>query len=509
MKKKLILSVLSGALCVFAFAPYSQGYIAWFGFVPLFFALESSTIRNGFIIGWAFGSAFFLGTVYWVVHSMYFYGGMSFAVAALAMLLLVFFLAIFTGLFSILFIVTGSHRGVARLFCIPFIWVSFEYLRGVLFTGFPWVLLGYSQTRYLLPIQMADILGVWGVSFWVMGLNSAVYLFIRGVTERRFKEVFSVAVVTVLAAFVILGYGFLKIRATDGETKGWAPLKVLLVQGNIEQGMKWDDKSAAKTVRIYRDLTMEASGFGEELIVFPETAMPFYLLYDKTLGPFAMGIAKKNRAYLLTGAPHYVPDFTAKTYNLYNSAFLIGPEGGVIGRYDKVHLVPFGEYVPLKKFLFFVHKLTYGIGDFVPGPGPFPLRFGNTGLGILICYEAIFPELSAQTLNNGATLLASITNDAWFGNTSAPYQHFDMNIMRAVEGRVFLIRAANTGISAIIDPAGRVVEKTPLFERRVIKGEVRLKNGRKTFFTRNMRVFPFTSLFFSGIFIISAITKRR
>jgi apolipoprotein N-acyltransferase len=187
-----------------------------------------------------------------------------------------------------------------------------------------------------------------------------------------------------------------------------------------------------------------------------------------------------------------------------NSAFLLSPDGKIAGKYDKVHLVPYGEYVPLRKFFPFINKLVAGIGDFRKGEGNNPIKFGNHALGILICYEGIFPELSREYKEKGANLLVNITNDAWFGRTSAPYQHLSMTVFRAVENRTFLVRSANTGISAIISPSGKIIKKTGLFERTVLRGSVKLLD-RKTIYALYGDIFVYICLILLGVIIFSSI----
>jgi apolipoprotein N-acyltransferase len=177
-------------------------------------------------------------------------------------------------------------------------------------------------------------------------------------------------------------------------------------------------------------------------------------------------------------------------------------------RYDKFYLVPFGEYVPLKRLLFFAEKLVQGVGDFTPGRGAFPLMFNGQGVGVLICYEAIFPEISRSFVKRGATLLANLTNDAWFGDTSAPYQHFGMSIFRAVENRVFLVRSANTGISAIVDPAGRVEQRSELFTEEVLTGGVRLRQSPPGVYSTYGDVFPLFCMAVSVVFLVSGVRRR-
>ncbi|MDO8426612.1 MAG: apolipoprotein N-acyltransferase, partial [Deltaproteobacteria bacterium] len=274
---------------------------------------------------------------------------------------------------------------------------------------------------------------------------------------------------------------------------------------------KWDSSFRQETLEIYKELTLEAGRKEARFIIWPETAIPFYFEPDNVRDG-AMGmILKEAGSFVLTGSPSYNYNQAAGRIDYFNSAYLLSPSGEAVGRYDKVHLVPFGEYVPLKRFLPFIHKLTAGVGDFAEGPGPIPIRFEGGGIGTLICYESIFPELARLSVKNGATVLANLTNDAWFGYTSAPYQHFEMAVVRAVENRVFLLRAANTGISATIDPAGRVRKRTALFEKAVIIDDIKLRHGALTFYTRWGDVFTYGCLALSGIFIIigGGWIKRR
>ncbi|MEE9615114.1 MAG: apolipoprotein N-acyltransferase, partial [Thermodesulfobacteriota bacterium] len=327
------------------------------------------------------------------------------------------------------------------------------------------------------------------------------------------------AVVTIILLTSVLGYGFIRKGRVDAAVSGWEELEVALAQGNIDQSFKWDPAFQQKSIALYRDLTIKAGKDGAELVVWPETAVPFYLESDP-MGPVVLDIANEAGVRILTGAPAYDPDIRAGGgggggRNYFNSAYLIAPPGIITGRYDKIHLVPFGEYVPLKKLLFFVDKLTHGIGDFTPGTSTEPLKFGRpggkggVGLGVLICYEAIFPAIARAFVRDGATLLVNVTNDAWFGKTSAPYQHLAMTAVRAVENRVFLVRAANTGISAIVDPAGRIIERSELFEEALVMGSVGLRQGGKSFYTLYGDVFALGCLALTGVFIALGLNRRR
>jgi apolipoprotein N-acyltransferase len=523
MNKPFIFALISGFVLIFAFPPFGMGLIAWVAFVPLFLALDwvegGTTPKKGLFLGWISGFIFFLGTAYWVVHSMYFYGGVPLSVGILVMLLLVAYLALFPALFCFCFVLTSGYSTGIRLFLVPCIWVTLEYLRGRLFTGFPWVLLGYSQADFLTVIQISEITGVWGVSFLVMSVNTLLFLYFakgrsKAPMRRRlglrggFRLPLKETLVTVVLFISTLVYGLIRIDQVDSLTTNWPTLKVGIAQGNIDQSIKWDPAFQENTVETYMGLTDKAIKGGAVMIVWPETAVPFYLETDNDLGPVVRKLPSETGSYLLTGSPSYSYNIILNKYSSFNSAYLLSPHGGLPERYDKVHLVPFGEYVPFKRFLPFIDKLVVGVGDFTPGAGYFPLKFNGQGIGILICYEAIFPEISRSFVKGGSTLLANLTNDAWFGDTSAPYQHFEMALFRAVENRVFLIRSANTGISAIVDPVGRVKLKSGLFAEQTLTGEVRFREGPPGFYSWYGDIFPVLCIVVSGLFIVSRFRRR-
>lgn len=473
--RDILLAVLSGGLLVLAFPPFDLAIVAWFGLVPLFIGLQGKGGRESFIIGLLWGISFFLGTAYWTAHSMTVYGGIPLPVAILVLILFVLYLSGFPAIFGLGYALI-SYRGW-EILAIPSLWVTLEYIRSFLFTGFPWVNLGSSQHPFLPLIQVSDITGVYGLSFVIMAVNLFLYRcfrFIRGFWwgERLpLKE----GVLVGLLLIGIFTYGILRIDQMDKVMERGRPLKVGIVQGNIDQAIKWNPAYQEETIKVYSQLSHVVARHGVRLIVWPETTTPFYLQSDTRFGPLVRLIPKETGAFLLTGSPAY--EQKDKRIHYYNSAFLLSPTGETIGRYDKSHLVPFGEYVPLKRFLFFIHKLVEGVGDFAPGNGPRLLSFNEGGFGVLICFESIFPEITRAFTREGADFLVNITNDAWFGNTSAPYQHMTQAAFRAVEARRFLVRAANTGISGIVDPVGRIRVKSGLFTRETMVDTIRLKDG--------------------------------
>jgi apolipoprotein N-acyltransferase len=249
-------------------------------------------------------------------------------------------------------------------------------------------------------------------------------------------------------------------------------------------------------------MSLSKAPVGRGLIVWPETATPFFFQEEFNLSSVVRTIPRLSSDWLLFGSPSYLAEGSRTFYM--NSAFLLSPDGKISGKYDKMHLVPYGEYVPLRNFFPFINKLVAGIGDFRKGEGINPLNIGNHSLGILICYEGIFPELSREYKARGANLLVNITNDAWFGRTSAPYQHLSMTVFRAVENRIYFLRSANTGISAIISPTGQIIKKTGLFERSVLRGSVKFLD-RKTIYALYGDIFVYICLVLLGVIIFSSI----
>jgi apolipoprotein N-acyltransferase len=249
---------------------------------------------------------------------------------------------------------------------------------------------------------------------------------------------------------------------------------VTLIQGNIDQSVKWNEKFQSKTLNIYEQLSLKNAPARDGLLIWPETALPFNFDDENAFQVQVKKLPIRTKTWLIFGAVSYLPQ---RGYtDFFNSAYLLSPDGEVQGKYNKVHLVPYGEYVPLRNIFPFIKKLTAGIGDFTAGDGFYPLLMKDKKIGILICYEGILPDAARMYKNQSAQLLVNITNDAWFGATSAPFQHFTMALFRAVETRLYLVRAANTGISGIIDPRGEIVAQTNIFEAQALKGNIKYLN---------------------------------
>ncbi len=507
--RKLVLAAVSGTALVLAFPPFGLGFLAWFALAPLFFALEGEGRLRGFSLGFASGFVFHLGSVYWVVHSMHNFGGVPVAASIGVMLLLVLYLSLFWGAFGFVFSLASGLDNTARLLILPSAWVALEFLRGHLFTGFPWVLVGYTQAGYLPLIQVADTTGVWGVSFAVVVVNTAGYSLAGHLLRKNEgRPPFLPAALAAALVLSMASYGFVRMKAVDAEVERWSGIKVGIAQGAIDQSVKWDVRYQESTIDIYNGLTSLASDRFARLVVWPETAIPFYYEPEQIRSGPVGELARKTGAYILTGSPSYTYNPGSNSVEYFNSAFLLNSRGETVGRYDKSHLVPFGEYVPLRSILP-VKKLTAGVGDFTEGPGPVPIPFEGGGIGVLVCFESIFPEIARGQVRAGATVLANLTNDAWFGYTSAPHQHFQMSVLRAVENKTFLVRSANTGISGFVDPNGRVRSATGLFERTVLVDEVRMRSGEPTFYTAYGDLFAWGCSVFAGVFTGTRIRRRK
>jgi len=452
-------------------------------------SIEKQSIKRAFQYGLLAGFTHFITQLYWIVVALGHYGHLPVPVAVIPLVLLCLYLSLYPAAFSVLVRhFQGSPFPIVRA---AVFWVGLEYLRGQLLSGFPWCLLGHSQHQITSLIQIADICGVYGVSFLILLCNGVVYrLFLgRRVPRRRVRWEFAVTVILVGASLL---YGRHRTLAPDPGRTPHTLSTAVVVQGNIDQSVKWNPEHQERTLAVYEGLTESASGLGAQLIVWPETAVPFFFQDNSTFSQRVVSIARASNASLAFGSPAYEQMDGIITYR--NRAYLI-PSGNLPPQhYDKVHLVPFGEYVPLKRFLFFVDRLVPAAGDFTPGLTTSPLYASPLSMGILICFEAIFPELSREAARKGANVLINITNDAWFGMTSAPHQHLSMAVFRAVENKMPLIRAANTGFSTFVTPHGEILDRSELFEEAVLAASLPIHEPRLTVYARIGDLFALSCL---------------
>jgi apolipoprotein N-acyltransferase len=346
--------------------------------------------------------------------------------------------------------------------------------------------------------------GVYGVSGLVAGVSAALgYAAVApGGGVRRFLP----AAAALIAVLAVAAWG--TQRATRAEwTRVGEAVRVGLVQGNVDQAQKWDASRASEIFAEYLRLTRQAIREGADLVLWPESSTPFFFEEerDRAAADQLRRLAAEARVPILFGSDQ-IERGTPTRY--YNSAFLVGAEGSTMGVYRKMHLVPFGEYVPLKQILFFAAPLVEAVSDFSAGDTAALLPIGERLVSVAICYEIVYPALVRQFVRNGSELLTTITNDAWFGQTSAPYQHFAQASMRAIEQGRYLVRSANTGISGIVDPYGRVVARSRIFEPAVIVGEARFLRVQ-TVYQRYGDVFAYASVVLTLAMLLQSRTWRQ
>jgi apolipoprotein N-acyltransferase len=434
--------------------------------------------RGALALGLLAGGVYFSGTLYWLVETMTTFGGLSSALAVFAALLLVAYLSLFPGVCAVAVARSARALGPAAALLVPPAWVATELGRQYVWDGFPWALLGYSQVHWLWIAQLASVTGVYGLSLLLALTAAAAAYALTARTSRSMAVLASVAVLVVVCAV----WGRARLNESALLSTG-TPVRVAVLQANIAQTEKWDPALADSITSRYLDMTRQALGRGATFIIWPESSTPFYFENDLLRGSAIRRLAIEGKATLLIGSDQVEPvraepGRQKPEERVYNAAFLVQPDGQIGAVYRKMHLVPFGEYVPAQRLLFFVGPIVEAVSAFVPGTEPTLLPVNGHQASTAICYEVIFASLMRQFVNRGSELLTTITNDAWYGTSSAPYQHWDQAALRSIEGGRYLARAANTGVSGFVDPYGRVLEKTPLFTQALAVADLRFITAR-------------------------------
>jgi apolipoprotein N-acyltransferase len=485
---------------------------------PLLVALAGAPLPRAFALGFVTGAIYFTGTLYWITRVMAVYGGLQPVVATLVNALLIVYLALFPALFALLARRLIVSYGPRALLAAPLVWISTELGRTYLLTGFPWVLLGYSQVAVLPVAQTASLFGVYGLSALVAAVSAAIaYVAVadQGPAEAghydggRFAVVSAFRRTVPLAVVLVLVLGLSAwgtYRVARGDlTSGGTPVRVALVQGNVEQGQKWDPRRATDIFENYLRMTRQAIADGAGLVVWPESATPFTFESEPAAAETIRRVARDARVPILLGSDQIERGAPARYYN---SAYLVRADGSTGGVYRKMHLVPFGEYVPMKRLLFFAAPLVEAVSDFSAGESAVLMPIDGHPISTAICYEIVYPDLVRRFVAAGSELLTTITNDAWFGDTSAPHQHFAQASMRAIENGRYLVRAANTGVSGVVDPYGRVVAQSGLFEPAVVTGTVYYRTER-TLYSRVGDVVAYASLLVTLALLLFRISDLR
>jgi len=535
--RRPVLAFFAAVLLILSFPNGNQPWCAWVALVPWLLLLDGVDGRRAFWWSYAIGVVFFLGSIYWLVH-----------VTVLGLIILSLYLGLFFAVFGwsvrrlLLDRACGmrnaecgvkSHSAprtphpafsaVSSLFAIPSAWIIIEWVRSHLLTGFGWNLLAYSQTPILPIIQLADVTGAWGVSWLLVAVNVALARLVR--TRGRARNM-AIGVLALVA--VAWAYGLARLARPASSQS----IAAAVVQGSIPQEEKWDEVHAPQIVHTYQRLTRQAAATHPQIIIWPETSVPGYLGLDEPLTTQVRQLAEEVQTPLLVGAP--MGGFGSGVFEMTNSAALMVPGYGIQTRYDKLHLVPFGEFIPLESMFPWMRDVLPPIGAFVAGRNHtlfvIPVAEGSRlkaegarpdrrprddqgsrrnaqwaesqdgasrissastlepsasslqpSFGVLICFEDVFPEMARRHVLAGAKWLVTITNDAWFGPTAAAYQHAQASTFRAVELRVPMVRAANTGWSGCIDDAGRWVDRVhdaqgrDLFVQGVVRCELPIR----------------------------------
>ncbi len=483
----LIVALASGILTALAFPKFSLSVLAWISLIPLFFLLSRSRPKEGFLYGLVAGFAFYAVLLYWIPDVPFHYGGVPMVLSIVIFILLDVVLGLYWALFGLAFATLRRSFPAAAFLLAPFLWVSIEYLMTYALTGFPWGILGYTQSADIPLIQTTAVTGVYGLSFVLVLLQSS---FVMALGLRK-KTPFFATLALVAALHIAGGLSLGDIVPTKES------FTASVVQGNVGSEIEWERMSWEATREIFdghMDLSRRAYGEGARLIVWPEFSVPLcfscpegiYRRFSDEL----LAFTRENPSTLLIGTNERATRGGREEY--YNAALSLRPDGSVV-QYNKTHLVPFGEYTPFRKAFFFIDRITNSIGDLTPGRELVLHPFDGFSFGSPICYEIIFPALVRRFVRGGAGFLVTITNDNWYGLASAPYQHFNMAVFRAVENRRFLLRAATTGISGIIDPYGRVVSRSELMTRTFLTGRITPSRGM-TFYARYGDAFAWLSL---------------
>ena len=491
-KGRYALAVVSGLLLTASFPNIELNWLAWVAIVPLLIAIRDVGVKQSIRLGFIMGITHYITLLYWLAYTMRTYGYLPWLLCVPILILFAVVLSTCVALFSAV-IARLRFSPFSGLIIIPTLWVALEFFRSFAFTGFPWGIVGHSQYLVLPMIQVSDILGAYGVSFLIVLVNTALFFYYLRIRNhdwkgreinKRFVGV-SLGICLLLVSLNWL-YGSWRLTQIDRRLASASVKRVKVVQGNISQSVKWNPDFQISTIDTYLRLSLSEKGAKPDLLVWPETAMPFYFGHNVPLTKRVKNGVVAIGTPVVSGSPAF--ERGSKRIEYYNRAYLLDRKGSMLGKYDKSHLVPFGEYVPFKKWLPFLGKIVEHVGDFDRGNIGDTVTWEKHKLGILICYELIFPYISRAQVRNGANVLVNMTNDAWYGRSSAPYQHFSIAVFRAIENRRAMIRSANTGISGFIDPAGRILETTPLFKEATAVRDVPLLSGL-TLYTRYGDIF--------------------
>jgi apolipoprotein N-acyltransferase len=505
-----VLAVLSGVLLALSFPKFGHPAFAWIALAPLLVAVarRAHPRRRAFTLGLVTGLVYFAGTLYWLVETMTTFGGLPTWQAVIAAAILIAYLSLFPACFGMIQAHLTRTAGRRALFLAPAVWVAGEMGRTYVLDGFPWELLGYSQASVLPIAQLASVVGVYGLSAFIVMVSATTAYATLEKSRRRWTAV----VVTAVLVFGAGMWGVFRVRSGTLTSSG-APIRVAVIQGNVPVEQKWDARLRDAIMDRYIAMTREAIGRNATFILWPESATPVPYEEDVARGEAIRRLARQANVTLLVGSDQMETvgpiDQGRPVVRSYNAAYLIRPDGGTAAVYRKIHLVPFGEYVPFGRILTFVGPIISAVGDMSPftaGTEAVVLPVGGHKVSTAICYEVIFSSLMRTFVVNGSELLTTITNDAWYGWSSAAYQHWQQATLRSIEEGRYLARAANTGISGFVDPYGRVLQKSEMFQSAVMAADLRFITAR-TIYSRIGDVAGWLSVALTAAAL--AVSRRR
>jgi apolipoprotein N-acyltransferase len=478
-----ILAVLSGILFACAFPNVAAGWLMFVALLPLFVALSrAKTYRGAFFLGWLSQTTAWLMMVPWVIRVMSHYGGLPYITGVVIFVAMCAYLGMYGGLFALLFHRIAPASSFRRWLLIPLAWAAVEYVRTYLLSGFPWNLIAASIVDYAPLVQFDRVAGPYALGVLIL-LPSVVIAWLgvgsgesgvgAGAQDSAGQRsshtphptphtrLFAIAAVSILT-FVWWGTGYVAAKILVRPT-GTPMFRAALLQPNISQEMRWDNDNLALIFRRMMAMTDEATSHGVQVVIWPESTVPLSYASTDFYRQSIESISRDRNVDVILGSVAADPSQPNK---MWNAAFLVSG-GKTIGHYDKIRLVPFGEYVPLRQMLFFAHALVHAVGQFEFGTKDTPLD-GRFRYGPAICYEVVFPQIPRAQVVHGANVLVTITNDAWYDGTSAPRQHLNQARLRAVETDRYLLRAGTTGISALVDPAGQIVQQLKMGKQGII-----------------------------------------
>lgn len=453
--RKAIVAVGSGILLALAFPKFELFYLVFVALVPLFLVLRGERGLRAFGLGFITGFLYYLISLFWISNAMRNYSNLGFVPSVLVVLLLVCFLAALVGVFANM--VSLCRLGGTSIILVPMFWVAMELVKAKVISGFPWNDLYWALYRQTRLIQIADILGGDGISFGIVLVNWLAFLLLAKLLRGPVKLGYFRLVAGLCLVFAVAwAYGGIRLAFLRPATR---TIKMAIIQPNIPQAMKLSGHFRGQILKVYEQQAAEPQLKGIKVAVLPEAAM------GDTYNTSPTSQAWVERTFSERGCTALFGSLARDDGRYMNSAFVVEPSGRT-SRYDKVHLVPFGEYVPYPSLLSFVEALAGYEGSLTEGHALHVLPLRDIKVGVPICYEIIFPEVSREFANAGADLICTLSNDAWFGRTSGPYQHFAAAVFRAIENRVPVLRCANSGISGLVDATGTIRLRTPIFVRR-------------------------------------------